>query len=137
MYTDIKMKTIDKINDYLGEAVEEKVRVRIMEFFKENPNPSDEGEGGVHAFAEELGINTHKFEEYIYSILSSIFAAGYAYEEKFTEADADPEQLKMGIKVEMEHTTDPLIAKRISLDHLSEIPDYYTRLAKMEKEAGI
>jgi hypothetical protein len=43
----------------------------------------------------------------------------------------------MGIKVEMEHTTDPLIAKRISLDHLSEIPDYYTRLAKMEKEAGI
>lgn len=44
-------------------------------------------------------------------------------------------QLKMGIKVEMEHTKDKKIAKMIALDHLAEIPDYYTRLAKMEKEA--
>ena len=26
------------------------------------------------------------------------------------------------------------MAKRIALDHLAECPDYYTRLAKMEKE---
>ena len=46
-------------------------------------------------------------------------------------------QLEMGKKVELEHTDDDEIAAEISLDHLEEIPDYYTRLAKMEKEAGI
>jgi hypothetical protein len=38
----------------------------------------------------------------------------------------------MGIKVEMEHTKNKTIAKRIALDHLAELPDYYTRLLKME-----
>jgi hypothetical protein len=49
--------------------------------------------------------------------------------------ECDPEQLKMGIAAEMEHTDDPKIAEKIALDHLAEIPDYYTRLEKMEKEA--
>ena len=44
-------------------------------------------------------------------------------------------QLNMGKKVEKQHTNNPEIAKEISLDHLSEFTDYYTRLAKMEKEA--
>lgn len=44
-------------------------------------------------------------------------------------------QLKMGIKVEYEHTKDKTISTEIALDHLYEIPDYYTRLAKMEDEA--
>lgn len=47
----------------------------------------------------------------------------------------DPEQLKMGIEVEQEHTDDLEIAKQIAKAHLFEIPDYYTRLAKMEQEA--
>lgn len=47
----------------------------------------------------------------------------------------DEKQLEMGIKVEMEHTDDPEIAKDIAKDHLVEIPDYYTYLEKMEKEA--
>jgi len=130
------MTFLSKLVTYLNEAklAKEDHRKKIMEFFKKNPNPPDEGPGGVHNFAEELGINTHKFEEIIYSVLGSIFAAGYAYEKKFDEKDADPKELKMGIEVEMEHTIDPLISKRISLDHLAEIPDYYTRLAKMEKE---
>ena len=46
----------------------------------------------------------------------------------------DPEQLKMGTKVEMEHTNNPKIAERIAKDHLAELPDYYTRLEKMERE---
>jgi hypothetical protein len=47
----------------------------------------------------------------------------------------DPEQLKIGIKIEMEHTDNPKIAEKIARDHLAEIADYYTRLVKMEKEA--
>ena len=44
-------------------------------------------------------------------------------------------QLVIGKKVEMEHTDDKTLANEIAMDHLSEIPDYYTRLNKMEKEA--
>ena len=49
--------------------------------------------------------------------------------------DFDQRELEMGIEVEMEHTDDPEIAKEIAMDHLKEIPDYYTRLKKMEDEA--
>ncbi len=44
-------------------------------------------------------------------------------------------QLQKGIKVEMEHTTDRGEAETIALHHLDEIPDYYSRLNKMEKGA--
>lgn len=41
-------------------------------------------------------------------------------------------QLAKGIRVEKEHTSDEKIAREIALDHLSEFPDYYDRLAKVE-----
>lgn len=44
-------------------------------------------------------------------------------------------QLGMGKKIEMEHTDYPEVAERIALDHLVEIPDYYTRLKRMEEDA--
>jgi hypothetical protein len=51
------------------------------------------------------------------------------------DSDFDPKQLKMGLKVEMEHTNDPKVAKEIVHDHLSEFPSgYYTELAKLEKK---
>ena len=65
---------------------------------------------------------------------SSFVDVGKANELGITEQDVDSRELEMGIDVEYEHTTDPNIAKRIALDHLAEIPDYYTRLAKMEAE---
>lgn len=47
----------------------------------------------------------------------------------------DIDQLMKGIKVEMEHTDDPMTAFEIGMDHLQEFPDYYDRLDKMEAEA--
>ena len=47
----------------------------------------------------------------------------------------DLKQILMGIKIEQEHTTNKMMALEISMDHLEEIPDYYTRLAEMEEEA--
>jgi len=57
----------------------------------------------------------------------------------------DIEQFRMGLAVELEHGTqdsatdvthdDETITGKIALAHLREIPDYYTRLAAMEKEA--
>ena len=46
-------------------------------------------------------------------------------------------QLNKGKKVEHEHTSDNKTAEKIARDHLDEIPDYYDRLDKMEKDAGI
>ena len=42
--------------------------------------------------------------------------------------DVCPDQLKVGIAVEMEHTSDPKIAEEIAIDHLTENPKYYTDL---------
>ena len=55
------------------------------------------------------------------------------------------EQFRMGMLVELEHgivdphtnvtDNDPLVTGKIALAHLTEYPDYYTRLEKMEIEA--
>jgi hypothetical protein len=44
-------------------------------------------------------------------------------------------QLDMGEPIEHEHTKNHDLAKDIALQHLDEIPDYYTRLIKMERSA--
>lgn len=41
-------------------------------------------------------------------------------------------ELSKGIKVELEHTNDPKIAREIATDHLSENPKYYEELEKIE-----
>lgn len=56
----------------------------------------------------------------------------------------DVEQFHMGMDVELEHGSvnpvtnvtndDPLATGKIALVHLTEFPDYYTRLKKMEEE---
>lgn len=57
----------------------------------------------------------------------------------------DVEQFRMGLEVELEHGRhdpetdvtgdDPILTGKIALAHLREFPDYYTRLARMEREA--
>lgn len=44
------------------------------------------------------------------------------------------EQLKIGTKVEMEHTRNPDVARRIAMDHLGENPYYYKRSNKKMDE---
>jgi hypothetical protein len=44
-------------------------------------------------------------------------------------------QLDMGAPIEHEHTNNKKLAVEIALQHLDEIPDYYTRLKKMEASA--
>ena len=57
----------------------------------------------------------------------------------------DIEQFRMGLSVELEHGShdsetnvtndDTLVTAKIAWAHLKEIPDYYSRLKKMEAEA--
>ncbi len=64
----------------------------------------------------------------------------------WTAGNVDLEQFRMGLAVELEHGTrdpatdvthdDEVATGRIALAHLREIPDYYTRLAAMERDAG-
>jgi hypothetical protein len=50
------------------------------------------------------------------------------------DIDYDPTQLKIGTEVEMEHTDNRQVAETIAKKHLDEMPDYYTKLKKMEKQ---
>ena len=59
--------------------------------------------------------------------------------------NTDWKNLKKGLEVELEHgkkiaetnitNDDVYLTAKIAWAHLHEIPDYYTRLEKMEKEA--
>ena len=49
------------------------------------------------------------------------------------EQEVDPKELAMGIETELEHTDDREEAKKIALQHLAELPDYYSKLKKLEK----
>lgn len=49
-------------------------------------------------------------------------------------SEVDPKELKMGIRVEMEHTDDPKEAQHIALQHLAEDPKYYSKLATLNLE---
>lgn len=55
--------------------------------------------------------------------------------DELDEDDVDKEELKKGIKVELEHTDDEDLAEEIAIDHLAEDPEYYTNLAKVHKES--
>ena len=57
----------------------------------------------------------------------------------------DLEQFRAGMDVELEHGShdpqtdvtadDPIVTGKIALAHMKEFPDYYERLALMEREA--
>jgi hypothetical protein len=64
----------------------------------------------------------------------------------FTALKCNLEQFRMGLDVELEHGPrspktdvagdDSMITGKIALAHLNEFPDYYTRLAVLEREAA-
>lgn len=105
----------------------------VVEFLKENPNPEDEL---LHDWAEGKGFDVSKVEALMYelaTLYAKILSGGKAQKEDVKEKDVDKDELKKGIEVEKEHTGDKGTAEEIVLDHLAEIPDYYTKLKKMEE----
>ena len=114
------------MNNYYMILIEEKKKIeeKIVDFFQSNPKPKD-----VKLFLEETGIEEKDFNNIVYSIMSSFFGEG---DSNKSNNDFDPNQLKMGLKEEMEHTTNKFIAEKISKDHLSKNRYYYTCLKKME-----
>ncbi len=103
------------------------LRKAIMDMFTLYPEVTDDM---IQKLASNLNMEEPALENEIYAILSAFLNKG-----KFNEnpnIPIDPEQLRMGIQVEMEHTDCPLIAERIAKSHLVELPTYYTHLKEME-----
>jgi len=127
-------KDADEVYSGIGSVVKgaNHVESALIEMFASNKKIKDEED--FHAMAENIGWEPSALEEKSYAIIQSFFSQGKFMKDgqgkKF-----DSNEVEMGKKVELEHTNNPVIALRITLDHLTEIPDYYTRLAKMEKEA--
>lgn len=83
--------------------------------------------------AKSIAIKKHGFMPYSPAGRLRVKKKRESFEEVVTplpEDKADPEELKKGVKVEMEHTNDKEEAKKIALQHLAEVPDYYTKLNK-------
>ena len=98
-------------------------------------------EGGdsisAQMMAKSYGLSDEQFSEFQYrctrKLIKDFLYAGKS--KSYRPKNATDEEIKKGISVEFEHTTNPKIAKKIAFDHISEIPDYYERLERMEQEA--
>jgi len=78
-------------------------------------------------------IDRAKHEEYIPGGLASRKSMKDIADKHGVPIERLMKQLKKGIKVEMEHTTEEMIAVEIAKDHLMEDPSYYDKLKAIEE----
>ena len=112
--------------------------LRVADHFNVSPNPSDKD---FHTWADSQGLDHAKSESAAYELASTFtkfLYGGRAAEKGIEETDVDPEELKNGIEIEYEHTSDKETAQRIALDHEAEFPKdaplkYYVALVLMER----
>jgi hypothetical protein len=83
-----------------------------------------------------------KFDEYRTAIRDAYKVDVKNFKDRIPGGNADGKkitnyelkQLLDGIKSERDHTKDNMLALELAMDHLEVIPDYYTRLARLEWE---
>lgn len=61
------LKLSNRIKELSTDNPKVSAKQKVVEWFKENPNPSD---AKIHSLAKKMGIDKHKFEEIIYSIVT-------------------------------------------------------------------
>jgi hypothetical protein len=91
-------------------------------FFWSGRKTADEGHTALGGLLMLLGALTVIYNG------ANYLTRGRLYDRIRSETGVDPWQLQRGIEVEMEHTTDPVTARKIALDHLREHPRYYSKL---------
>lgn len=129
-YTDSNdEKTLEEIEETSGPNEEismlsEEMQMKVIQFLLQNPKVKDEE---LHAWATENGYTPEEIEEYIYEFTADVLKR---MTRSMSEDDSQfiPEELKRGIEVEKEHTSNEILAKMIAKDHLKELPNYYTIL---------
>jgi hypothetical protein len=121
------MKTLGNIKDDDSKTKPDLQKAMVKYFSDPDASTDDED---VHAYAVKLGVEPEELEEAGYELLHCFFSEGNSSGSK---VKPDPGQVKMGMAVEAEHSDNPLIQRKIVLDHLAESGSYYTHLAKMEE----
>lgn len=72
------------------------------------------------------------FQLALYAV--DLITKGESNEKENKNLEYDKQQLEVGRKVEMEHTTYDFLARKIARDHLAEGKNYYELLERMEKK---
>jgi hypothetical protein len=94
---------------------------------------------------EEMAVGTAELSVKRYFTKDQARAIATELGIDFGALGCDLEQFRMGLGVELEHGprdpetdvsgSDAIVTGKIALAHLAEFPDYYTRLATLEREA--
>jgi len=104
----------------------------ILDFIQNNPQYSP---GASQAY----GIPEEELNSTVYALahkMANFIRGGISGKKQTDVSSVDQSELKTGISYERKHTNDESIAKKIALNNLTEIPDYYTRLSKMVEVAN-
>ena len=113
---------------YVSEAESEAMKLKELAEKYDGYLASNANEEDTREIGRLLGYHEEDIEKYISDRNIN------EYIKPADEQTVDPQELEMGIKVEMEHTQNPKIAKTIALQHLAEDPKYYTKLATLNLE---
>ena len=102
----------------------------IFDFFEQYPASDFDDYAG---FAESQGIDVHQAATIACALAGKYVAFLRGGKSQGLDPNSvDPDQLSAGMQVESEHTPDQATQKKIALDHLAEMPDYYSKLEQME-----
>ena len=158
---DIVKKKVDRLTKeaFMEGATVNDIKKHVDRIVKSNPNSrvravfafgevnimvSYTGGKGIGSMGSKsvLGITYKNMEtgksvaKQLNTYIKSKYESFKEIQEPIPEDQADPEELKKGIQVELEHTDNRDEAKLIALQHLAEVPDYYTKLKKHVEEEG-
>jgi len=111
---------VDKIKDYINGNIKESF-FSFEEFKNTFINESEDWDEFGTSLLVEADETTEPVMKYDDKIKGG-------KGDKTDPVDVDENQLKVGIAVEIEHTDNPVTAEEIAIDHLTEDPEYYTKL---------
>lgn len=103
----------------------------LMSLLQESPNPDI---SKINQWVDKENVDLSELTEEAFEMLGDVLGKGKSVERPEDQKNYPQDQLDKGIKVEMEHTDNPLISEKITEDHLSEQldeekePTYYTDL---------
>lgn len=95
-------------------------------------------EGDSHGYCEacfaltQREYNREPTDADAAKLFKLLWWGGESTKRKFRLRKVDPNELRMGIEVELEHTSDLGTSAKISIDHLAEHERYYTALRILE-----
>lgn len=124
------MKTISKLMEGFS-SNENWVKTKIFDFLTNE----DLSMTNIKKLSTEIDVEESLILKHIFSIVDSFFKEGKYNNmiKRDSNFKVSSDELNIGIRFELEHTTDINIARRIALDHLTDCDTYYTKLEKLEK----